>query len=380
MIAQLRWKLQIGLAAMTIFSAGLIHAADEKPLVFISAFATGDDGAIHAYDFDLATGVLKLRERTTGVQNAFFLAVSPDNKFLYSIDAKSFGTKPEYAAAFELQGRTGKLKPLNKQTTHGTASCYLDVDATGKIALVANYSSGNVASFPILKDGSLGEAASIIQHEGAIADPVRQKEPHAHCFVISPNNKFAYAADLGIDQIRGYVLDIPNGKITPMKQPFVRTPPRAGPRHLTFHPKKPWMFVINEIQNSVTRFDYDAETGALTEQQTISTLPADFKMESNTADVKITPDGKFLYGTNRGHDSVACYSIGDNGTLTLITIEPSLGKGPQNLAITKDGKWLLCANMPDNNVVVFAIDGKTGKLKATGDPVKIPGPSCIMIR
>jgi 6-phosphogluconolactonase len=366
--------------AAIVTTAASAFAADDKPLVFISAFASGDDGAIHAYDFDLATGELKLLERTTGVQNPFFMAVSPDNRYLYSIHAESFGKEPEYAKAFALEGRTGKLKPLNQQATHGTASCYLDVDATGKLLLVSNYSSGNVASFPIRRDGSLREAASVFQHEGAVADPVRQKEPHAHCFVISPNNKFAYAADLGIDQIRGYLLDLENGKIKPMKQPFVRTSPRAGPRHLTFHPKKPWMFVINEIQNSVTRFDYDAETGALTEQQTISTVPADFTDVSNTADVKITPDGKHLYGTNRGHDSVACYKIGDDGTLTLITIEPSLGKGPQNLAITKDGKWLLCANMPANKVVVFAIDGKTGQLKATGDPVTIPGPSCILIR
>lgn len=371
----------VALAAGVLASvAGRSEGAD-APLVFISAFAPGDDGAIHAYQFDLKTGTLKPLHRTPDVQNGFFMAVSRDNKYLYSINAASFGGKePEQFAAYELQGRTGKMKLINQQSTHGTASCYIDVDATGKMAVVANYSSGNVASYPIQKDGSLGEAVSIVQHAGTVVDPVRQKEPHAHCFVVSPDNKYAYAADLGLDKIFGYAIDPAKGTLKPTRQQFARTPPRAGPRHLTFHPKKPLVYVINEIANSVTVFDYHADTGTLIEQQTISTIPDDYKKETNTADVKITPDGRFLYGTNRGHDSIACYAIGDDGKLTLLAIEPSLGQGPQNLAITAGGEFLLCANMPGNNVIVFQIDGKTGKLKAVGEPVSIPSPSCIMIR
>lgn len=365
-------------------SAMLSHAIPstqaEEPLVFISSFAAGDKGAIHAYQLEPETGALKLIHRTTDVENPFFIAVSRDQKFLYSIHAKTFGGKdPEQVAAYALEGRTGRMKLLNRQSTRGTASCYLDIDATGKSVLVANYTTGNVASLPVKEDGSLGEAASFFQHSGSSVDPARQKEPHAHCFVISPDNKHAFAADLGLDQVLSYRLDAATAKLSPNQPPFAKSPPGAGPRHLTFHPNGKHVYVINELKNSVTLFDYGAESGTLTERQTISTLPEEFKGTSHCADLKITPNGRFLYGTNRGHDSIAAYAIGNDGRLTLIGIEPSLGKGPQNLLIAANGTLLLCANMPGNNVAVFRIDAQSGKLKSVGEPVSIPSPSCIRL-
>jgi 6-phosphogluconolactonase len=210
-------------------------------------------------------------------------------------------------------------------------------------------------------------------------DPNRQQEPHAHSIVVGPENRFAFAADLGLDQVLTYRLDADTAKLTPHRQPFVRTRPGAGPRHLTFHPQGRHMYVINELANSVTHFDYEPETGILIERETISTLPDDFEGTSYCADVKITPDGRYLYGTNRGHDSIAMYRIGDDGRLTRLGIQPSLGRGPQNLAITPGGELLLCANMPGNNVALFRIDADSGSLTAAGDPVEMPGPSCIMI-
>jgi 6-phosphogluconolactonase len=210
-------------------------------------------------------------------------------------------------------------------------------------------------------------------------NPQRQKEPHAHCIVVSPDNKYAFAADLGTDQILCYKLDPATATLTPNEPAFAKAPAGAGPRHLTFHPNGKRVYVINELLNSVTAFDYDRASGKLTEKQTIPTLPTDFKGTSHCADLKITPNGKFLYGTNRGHDSIAAYGIGDDGKLTLVAIEPSLGKGPQNLAITADGSWLLCANMPGNTVAVFRIDPKTGRLTSAGDPIKQTSPSCIML-
>ena len=207
----------------------------------------------------------------------------------------------------------------------------------------------------------------------------RQKEPHAHCIVMSLDNKYAFAADLGTDQILCYKLDSATAKLTPNDPSFAKAPAGAGPRHLTFHPNGKRVYVINELLNSVTAFDYEVASGKLKEKQTISTLPDDFKGTSHCADLKITPDGKFLYGTNRGHDSIASYQIGDDGRLSLIAIEPSLGKGPQNLAITPDGMWLLCANMPENSMAVFRIDAKTGRLKSAGEPIKHTSPSCIML-
>ena len=356
----------------------ILQAAD--PLVFITSFAAGESGAIQAYQLEMSNGSLKPIHRTSGIENPYFIVISPDQKFLYSIYAKSFGgTEPEQVAAFSLEGRTGKMKPLNKQSTKGTASCYLDIDATGKTVLVANYTTGNVTALPVRADGSLDEPASFFQHTGSSVHPERQKSPNAHCFVISPDNRFAFAADLGIDQILSYRLDASKAKLTPNQPPFAKAPAGAGPRHLTFHPSGKHVYVINELKNSVTLFDYAKETGVMTERQTISTLPPDFNGVSHCADVKVTPDGRFLYGTNRGHDSIASYRVGDDGVLTLIAIVPSLGKGPQNLAITGKGEYLLCANMPGNNIAVFRIDGSSGAIKSVGEPVALNSPSCIRI-
>lgn len=355
-------------------------AAAEAPVVFVTSFAGGEKGAINAYRLVTATGSLKPLHRTTGVEHPFFIAVSRDRRFLYSIHAKTFGGKePEQVAAYALEGRTGRMTLLNRQSTRGTASCYLDVDATGRTVLVANYSTGSVASFPAKADGSLGEAASFFQHAGSSVDLPRQKGPNAHSFVVSPDNRFALAADLGIDQILSYHLDAATAKLTPNQPPFTKAPPGAGPRHLTFHPNGKHVYVINELKNSVTRFDYAVATGTLTERETISTLPKEFTGRSYCADLKITPNGRFLYGTNRGHDSIAAYRIGEDGRLTLLGIEPSLGKGPQNLLITGGGELLLCANMPGNNLAVFRIDAATGGLKSVGEPLAVTSPSCIRL-
>ncbi len=373
-------RLLAAIVAGAMLSSALQRTDAEEPLVFISAFTSGEAGAIHAYTLQPDTGRLTLLHRTTDVENPFFMAVSPDGKFLYSIHAKAFGGKEhEQVAAYKIVGRTGELKLLNRQSSLGSASCYLDVDATGKAVLVANYSTGSVASLPVREDGSLGEAVSFVQHAGSSVNPARQEGPHAHSIVVSPDNHFAFAADLGLDQVLGYRLDTATAKLEPNQPSFVRTPPGAGPRHLTFHPNGKRMYVINELANSVTMFDYVPESGMLTKRQTISTLPDDFDGTSYCADVKITPNGRFLYGTNRGHDSLAAYKIGDDGRLTLIGITPSLGKGPQNLAIMPDGRLLLCANMPGNNVAVFRIDQDTGGLKSVGEPVAMPKPSCIML-
>jgi len=328
-MSQTRIHVLFFFTVSTMLSHTLPAARADDPLVFVSSFAAGDRGAIQAYQLDAANGRLNPVHRTDGVEQPFFIAVSKDQRFLYSIHAKTFGGKEsEQVAAYALAGRTGQMTLLNRQSTRGSASCYLDIDATGKTVLVANYTTGNVAALPVMLDGSLGEATSFFQHAGSSVDPARQKGPNAHCFVISPDNRFAFAADLGIDQILGYRLDAATAKLTPSQPPFVKSPAGAGPRHLTFHPNGKHVYVINELKNSVTQFDYASDTGTLTERLTISTLPADFTGTSHCADLKITPNGRFLFGTNRGHDSIAAYRIADDGKLTLIGIESSLGKGP----------------------------------------------------
>ncbi len=370
-----RFVAYLGLVA-SMLGVGSVSADD--PLLFVSSFKAGEEGAIHAFKWNLATGALTPAASTTDVEHPFFLALSPDNKFLYSIHAKQFsGPNDEEVAAYKLEGKTGKLTLLNRQSSLGTASCYLDVDTTGKTLVVANYTTGDVASLPIKPDGSLGPAGTEIVHKGSSVNASRQKEPHAHCFVISPDNRFALAADLGTDQVFCYRLDAEKSTIAANDPAFVRSPPGSGPRHLTFHPNGKRVYVINELLNTVSAYNW--ADGTLTEFQTISTLPEGFTGVTHTADVKITPNGKFLYGTNRGHDSLAAYSIGDDGKLTLIEIVPSRGAGPQNLLISPDGKWLLCANMPGNNLSLFAIDQKTGKITPQGETVPVAMPSCLML-
>lgn len=363
-----------------LMTASSITAGDD-PVVFISAFTSGEQGAIHAYTFDSGNGSLTPLHRTTDVENPFFMTLSKDGKFLYAIHALKFGGREnEEVAAYEIEGRSGKLNLLNRQSSRGTASCYLDIDATGEAVVVANYSSGDVASYAISDDGKLSEPVSYFKHEGSSVDPKRQTSPNAHSIVISPDNRYAFAADLGIDKVMIYRLDAKTATLTPNDPPFVKLPPGSGPRHLTFHPNGKHLYLINEMGNTVSVFGYDSETGSLTDQQIISTLPEGYEERTHTGDLKITPDGKFLYGTNRGHDTIAGYRIGDDGNLTLIGFHPALGKGPQNLAIMPDGRHLLCANMPGNSVVVFEINPDTGALSAIGDSVEIPMPACIMIK
>lgn len=362
-----------------LFCLVLMPIRADEPLVFISAFQTGDAGAIHACGFDVNTGQLQLKHRTTDVEYPFFFVISADSRFLYAIDSEQFGDPgDEFIAAFAVQGRTGELKKLNRHSARGTASCYVDVDQSGRTVVVANYSSGSVAALPVDENGALGEATSFFQHSGSSVDPDRQDGPYAHSIVISPDNRFALAADLGVDRILIYRLDPASGRLeVHREQPSAALPPGSGPRHLIFHPNGQAVYVINELKNTMTFFSYAADAGRLTQRQTISTLPEDFSGTSHTADLKITSNGRFLYGTNRGHDSIAIFRIADDGRLSLVSIEPSRGQGPQNLLITPDDRWLLCANMSGSNVAVFAIDADSGALTATGDPVSVPMPSCI---
>jgi 6-phosphogluconolactonase len=361
---------------LILFASTTMAVADEQSIL-VSSFAAGSDGAIHTFQLNKETGELTPRYKFDDVEHPFFLAVAPNRKFLYSIHApgKFGGPNNEFVVSYRLT-QDGQLEKLNRRSSRGTASCYLDVSPDGKLLAVANYSSGSVAAYTIADDGSLSEPHSFFQHSGKSANPSRQQGPHAHCIVFSPSGKHVLAADLGLDKIMLYSAS--DNALSPSKVPFVNTSAGTGPRHLTFHPDGRRIYVVNEIGNTVRHFDYDQQSGELIKRNAVSTLPDGHDGVTHTADIKITPNGRFLYATNRGHDSVAAFEIEKDGNLRPLGIHPSLGKGPQNLAIVADGAFLLCANMPSSQVVVFRINKDTGALTPVGEPYSVPSPSCIL--
>ncbi len=278
-------------------------------------------------------------------------------------------------SAFALGESSGTLTFLNAQPSHGTDPCHLSVDKTGKYVLVANFASGSVSVYPVQPDGSLGEASDVIQHQGSSVDPVRQSGPHAHAVTLDNQGKFVYVPDLGLDQVVIYKLDVGRGKLESVGA--VRTEPGAGPRQVVMHPSKNYAYLINELNSTMTAYAYDTDTGALSELQTLSTLPAGFKEASTCAEVQIAPDGTYLYGSNRGHNSVAVYEINEDGTLNLRGHKGTGGEIPRNFVVSPAGDYLLAANQDTQNLVVFKLDKATGMPVATGETLDVPTPVCV---
>lgn len=335
---------------------------------------------IYLSELDLQSGALGAPRLAAKVTNPSFLAVHPSRKFLYAVNEvdELRGRKGGGVSAFAIDPAQGTLTELNHQSSVGAGPCYLVVDRSGRNVLVANYGSGSVACLPISADGRLGTETSFIQHQGAGANPQRQESPHAHSINLDAGNHFAIAADLGLDQVLIYRFDPASGKLTPNRPAFVKVAPGSGPRHFAFHPNGKFGYVINEMANTVVAFSYDSTKGLLTEIQTISTLPPEFKGTSYTAEVQVHPSGKFLYGSNRGHNSIAIFAIdSEAGKLTTVGFEPTQGKNPRNFAIDPTGTFLLAENQDSNTIVVFRIDPQTGALRSTGQSVGLVKPVCI---
>ncbi|HKD35217.1 MAG TPA: lactonase family protein, partial [Pirellulales bacterium] len=261
------------------------------------------------------------------------------------------------------------------------APCHISIDNKGRFAFVANYSGGNVAVLPIEKGGRLGKTVSVVQHKGTVADPKRQGGPHAHSIALDPANRFALAADLGLDKLFVYRFDHETGKLSPNDPPFGKLAPRSGPRHFAFSPDGRFVYVINEIALTITTFAYDAERGALKSMSTVSTLPKDVtRGDWSTAEITVHPSGRFLYGTNRGHDSLVIFAIdGQSGALTYVAHQPSGGKTPRSFGIDPSGNYLLSANQDSDNIVVMRINQQTGKLTPTGQSVEVGMPVCVVM-
>jgi 6-phosphogluconolactonase len=347
---------------------------------YVGTYTSGKSEGIYFYSLNLASGKLTQISTTKNVKDPSYLAIAPNRRRLYAVnEVEDFGGKKSGAlSAFDIDQRTGSLRLLNQQPSLGGAPCYVVVDRTGKFVLVANYSGGNVAVLPIRRDGSLGEATDLKQDSGSSINTERQEGPHAHCIVLDPTNQFAYACDLGTDKITIYKFDARLGKLIPARTPWVQVKPGSGPRHLTFHPRGEFAYVINELHATVTAYARDRVQGGLKEVQTIATLPSDFSGADTSADIHISRDGRFLYCSNRGHDSIAAFQIDQrNGKVNFIAHESSGGKTPRNFAIDPTGAFLLVANQHSDKIVSFRLDPETGRLSATGHVAEVPSPVCL---
>jgi len=355
-------------------------------LVFVSMFAPEPNGGIQAFHLDPQVGTLVPAAATADCPNSFFLTLSTDRTKLYALAAGKFGdAATEEVTAWRIAGPDGRLEPIGRTAAGGAVTCFVTPTAGGGPLLLAHYNGATVATLPIGDDGRPAGEPLTVAHPcaGSAAIKGRQEAPHPHAIIPAPaaagDATFVYAADLGCDAIVCYRLDPASGRLLAGDPPIVKTPAGAGPRHLAFHPDGRRLYVINELSNTVGVYDFEPASGRLTERQMISTLPPGFTGTSYTADIKLTPDGRFLYGTNRGHDSIAGFAVGSDGLLTAVEITPSRGKGPQHLAITPDGGLLLCGNMPGDSLAVFRIDRETGRLEPIGEPVPVKSPSSLAI-
>jgi 6-phosphogluconolactonase len=376
--------LPLGAVRASAAAAGLgrdAQATEGQVLVFLGTYTGTRSKGIYATHLDLASGRPTTPLLAAEVANPSFLAIHPNRRFLYAVgELGSFAGRKNTGgvSAFAIAPDTGKLTLLNQQPSGGGGPCHVTVDATGKCVLVANYGGGSVAVLPVQEDGRLGEATAFIQHRGSSVNPRRQEGPHAHGIYLDRPNRFAWVPDLGLDQVLVYRFDAAKGTLTPNEPPFARLAPGSGPRHLAFHPKGAFAYVINELLSTMTVFAADLERGTLSEVQTLPTLPADFTGQSTTAEVEVHPSGRFLYGSNRGHDSLAVFSIDEQkGTLALLEHVPTQGKTPRNFGIDPTGRYLLAANQGSDNVVVFHVDAGTGRLKPAGHSIEVGAPVCV---
>ncbi len=346
--------------------------------IYVGTYTFRSSKGIYAFNLNLSTGETTPPQLVAETPQPSFLALHPSGSFLYAVNEIWEGGKEGTVSAFTVERETEALTLLNQQPSKGVGPCHLTVDKTGKWALVANYGSGSVAVLPILPNGSLGEPTCVVQHEGKSVHPKRQEGPHAHSVTLDPANKFAIVADLGIDKLLVYRFDAEKGTLTPNDPPFAATAPGAGPRHVAFHPNGRFLFAINELNSTITVYRYDGEKGVLTEVQTVPTLPSDFSGTNTTAEVQVHPTGRFLYGSNRGHDSIVIYAVDSrSGKLTFIGHQPTQGKTPRNFGIDPTGAFLLAANQDSDTIVLFRIDPQTGKLNPTGRIVEVPTPVCV---
>ncbi len=376
------WSLIIVVALAAVSTAGESDPSAGLLWVYVGTYTKTADAGINFCQLDLSSGRLTKPAVVAKPENPSFLARHPKQPVLYAIsEAWQFGKKKGgYVSAYRIRPRTGQLDLLNQQSTEGPGPCYVSVDRSGQAVLVANYGGGSVASLPLRRDGGLDPAATIDQHHGSSVHPSRQTGPFANCIDVDPANRFALSADLGIDKVMVYRLNPAQGTLAANEPAFAAVTPGSGPRHLTFHPNGRFVYVVNELNCTVSVFRYDSAHGSLAIVQCLSTLPGGFIGENTAAEIQVHPSGRFLYSSNRGHDSLAIFGVDpDTGKLRSLGHQPTLGKAPRHFALDPSGRFLLAANQDTGNVVVFRVDPESGLLHATGNSAAIPMPVCVIM-
>lgn len=339
-----------------------------------------EEQGIYLFEMNTIDGRLAARGLAASIKNPSFMAIHPSLRYLYAVsEAGDFlGDVPGTVAAFAIDGASGKLTLINQQTSGGPGPCFLTVDRSGRTVLVANYGGGSVASLPIATDGFLGEPVSVIRHTGSSVDTSRQKQAHAHSIFLDSSGMLALAPDLGIDKVMLYRLDPATSSLTPHDPPFVDLDPGSGPRHLAFHPSGKFTYVLNELKSTVTQFSHGKTRRTLIPTRTISALPADFIGKSSSSEILVHPSGKFLYASNRGHDSIAIFEIDlATGRLALIGHEMTRGRIPRNFRFDPLGRFLIVANQGSNSLVVFQVHPELGTLTYTGVTADCVAPACV---
>lgn len=360
------------LATLAIPGAAAPPASGQY-LSYVGTYTRQKSKGIYAYKFDAKTGKFTSIGLAAETSNPSFLAVHPGGKFLYAVNENNQGT----VSAFAIDRATGMLKPLNSVSSKGSGPAHLSVDAAGKWVFVANYNNGSVAALPIHADGSLGEAAASVQHSGSSVDRPRQSGPHAHEAVVSRDRKLLFVPDLGMDKVMIYRIDPVKGALTANDPASIGIAPGFGPRHLAFAPNGNFLYVMAEMADAIVAFRYDGKGGAK-EIQTISAVPADFTGQKSGAEIAVHPNGKFLYATNRNHNSIGIFAIGADGKLTAAGNVSTQGKTPRHFAIDPTGAYLIAENQDSDNMVVFRIDAQTGGLTPTGETLDVGAPVSLV--
>ena len=376
-----RW---LGGIALVMASAAIaitpLRARMEGRLVFVGTYTNDHSQGIYAFQFDDRTGTLRPLGVAAQTPSPSFIVASADGRFVFAVNelAEYQGQPSGSVSSFAVDRATGRLTLLSVQSSHGTNPCHLALDRTGRFLVVANYSSGTLAVLPVGADGQLGPAVEVIAHQGTGPNTERQEGPHAHEVVFSTDNRFLVAVDLGIDRLNVYRFNEATGVLAANAPTGVGVAAGAGPRHVAFHPDGHRAFVISELASTITSLTWDGRAGILTAGAAVSTLPSDFHGRSATAEIAIHPNGRFVYGSNRGHDSIAVFTLGPAGALAPVAFESTRGKTPRHFTIAPGGRWLIAANQDSGTLAVFAIDQRTGALTPSGGLTDAGTPVCVL--